>query len=118
MLYFGARNGVLSTAWAYSVGMLILVYPCMKLAFRKSEISFIALIEKIAPASVSAFLAGVVAYISSQLVIELHPLISLMATGLCFAVFYYMALVYLFNKDETINGLVRQVLKRDVRVTS
>lgn len=99
-LPWGARG----VATAHSVSMLLLVYPCMKLAFRGTEIVIAELWRRILPMWICAALASAPAWAAYELLHQAAGLAALPIAGVAYG-FAYLGLLLLTGEKSRVQEL-------------
>jgi PST family polysaccharide transporter len=108
----GAPFGINGMAAAYALGMLLLLYPCMKMAFRRTTLKFSDLVRVIWPGVVAAALAMIPSgYVDSVLSTAPMPwrlAFCLLAYGLT----YLGLLVMVFRQGHVFTEVWQQLHQR------
>jgi len=106
----GVQYGVQGVAAAYSIGMFILLYPCMKLAFRRSTICMRDLKGGL-PIVAAAMLSSVIMYLFSEILEDCLPGVRMVLLLLIFGG-SYLALLIAFRQKPLLNELIEQITSR------
>lgn len=113
-LVVGTSYGIQGVALAYTIGMFVLVYPCMLLALRKTTICFRDILEATLPIALPALItAGTVLWLYDS-IDEWCALCRLCTTLFGYAVIYLLLLVFVFRQRPLLLDVVRQFTQRRV----
>jgi PST family polysaccharide transporter len=112
LLIVGVQWGGLGLAISYVLGMYVLTYPCMRLAFRKSKATFKQLWCSLAPVVMSSILSGCATSLLLNSINVKNNLASISIATIVFAIIYLMCLVFVFRKSTMLKSLLFQLSGR------
>lgn len=115
LLTVGVQYGIFGVAIAYSGGMLLLVYPCMVLAFRRTTINFMEVVRRSAPIVLAAFLAALTMYGAQSLIPNWPPSLRLPVLLVVYGVSYLGCLLGLRQGDLLANIHGQLFRRRQIR---
>ena len=108
LLIMGTSLGIQGVAFAYSIGMFILVYPCMLLALRKTNLHVSDVLVAILPIAAPALIAaGLVLWLYVS-IDSWCVLCRLSATLVGYAIIYLLLLIFLFRQRALLSEIVQQ----------
>ena len=111
LLYWGTSYGIQGVAIAYAGGMLLLVCPCLYLAFRRVDLSVFSLFQPCAPLVLAAAAGVAPILLIEPQILSWPPSLRLGVIVGLYGVSYLIALLML-GQRELLDSLWRQLLKK------
>lgn len=111
LLYWGTSQGIQGVAIAYTGGMLLLVFPCLKLAFRRVNIPLWRALKPCIPIIAASMIGIVPTYFINAWLVEWGAAFRLLLSILSYGA-VYLALLLAFGQRALLESLVNQVRAR------
>ncbi len=112
-LLMAAPGGPKAIATAYTVGMFILLIPCLKVALRKCGLSVATVIAASVPAVLSAGAGCAAIVLMNPLWADLPAMLTILARGGIFAMVYFPLILFVFRQKRVLM-LLMPSLRRPV----
>jgi PST family polysaccharide transporter len=108
----GTLYGIKGVASAYTLGMFFLLYPCMRLAFRRTTLRFNDLLKVTWPIATPAFIASIPMIYANQLFASWSVAWRFPSVLIVYGSVYLMLLLFVFRQGPLLVDVGQQVLKR------
>lgn len=112
MLAVGSLYGAHGVAWSYVVGMCLLLYPCMRLAYAVTRIRLMDLLRISWPVVLAALMAGIPALWLSGQMAAVSVAARLPAVLLAYAMAYLLLLLCVFKQKPVLMRYWAQLRRR------
>lgn len=110
--FIGLPYGPMGVASAYAITLLLWLFPCMYLAYRKSPISLVQMVSFIFKPLVSGMLVVPFAAWTTSLVINMHYLAQILIVSTAVFVLYAVILLLLFRQYGYFKELIKFIVER------
>ncbi|MGH8505191.1 MAG: lipopolysaccharide biosynthesis protein [Stenotrophobium sp.] len=111
-LVAGAPFGIRGMALAYTLGMLVLLYPCMKMAFKRTTLKFSDLFRVVWPGVLAAALAALATWTLANALRDVVLALRLSACLALYALVYFVLLTVVFRQGTVFVEMWQQLRYR------